>query len=47
MAKKYVVRLSAADHTLLTDLTTAGEAAVHPRTHVRMKGWRFPRSRRP
>ena len=26
MAKKYVVRLSAADRTLLTDLITAGKA---------------------
>jgi len=34
MAKKYVVRLSAADRTLLTDLITAGKAAARAQTHA-------------
>lgn len=36
MAKKYVVRLSAADRTLLTDLITAGKAAARAQTHARI-----------
>jgi hypothetical protein len=36
MAKKYVVRLSAADRTLLTDLITAGKAAARAQTHARL-----------
>lgn len=47
MAKKYVVRLSAADRALLTDLITAGKAAARAQTQARMKGWQGPRSRRP
>jgi len=47
MAKKYVVRLSAADRTLLTDLITAGKAVARAQTHARMRGWQGPKSRRP
>ncbi len=36
MAKKYVVRLSTADRTLLTGLTTAGKAAARAQTHARI-----------
>jgi transposase len=36
MAKKYVVRLSAADRTLLTDLISAGKAAARAQTHARI-----------
>lgn len=46
MAKKYVVRLSAADRALLTDLITAAKAA-RAQMHAQMQGWQGPRSRRP
>jgi transposase len=36
MAKKYVVRLSADERTLLTDLITAGKAAARAQTHARI-----------
>ena len=36
MAKKYLVRLSAAERTLLTDLISAGKAAARAQTHARI-----------
>jgi transposase len=36
MAKKYVVRLSADERTLLTELITAGKAAARAQTHARI-----------
>lgn len=36
MVKKYVVRLSAAERAVLTDLITAGNAAARAQTHARM-----------
>jgi transposase len=36
MVKRYVVRLSAAERTLLTDLITAGNAAARAQTHARI-----------
>jgi transposase len=36
MAKKYVVRLSAAERALLTELITAGKAAARAQTHARI-----------
>jgi transposase len=36
MAKKYVVRLSADERTLLTDLITAGKAAARAQAHARI-----------
>ena len=47
MAKTHVVRLSAVDRALLTDLTTAGEAATRAQTHARMRRFQGPKSRRP
>jgi len=38
MAKKYVLRLSAAERTLLTDLITAVKAAARTQMHARMSG---------
>jgi hypothetical protein len=36
MVKRYVVRLSTAERTLLTDLITAGNAAARAQTHARI-----------
>jgi transposase len=36
MAKKYVVRLSADERTLLTELISAGKAAARAQTHARI-----------
>jgi hypothetical protein len=36
MAKKYVVRLSADERTMLTDLISAGKAAARAQTHARI-----------
>jgi hypothetical protein len=36
MAKKYVVRLSADERTVLTDLISAGKAAARAQTHARL-----------
>ncbi len=36
MAKKYVVRLSADERTVLTDLISAGKAAARAQTHARI-----------
>lgn len=36
MAKKYVVRLSAEERTVLTELVTAGKAAARAQTHARI-----------
>lgn len=36
MAKKYIVRLSADERTLLTDLISAGKAAARAQTHARI-----------
>ena len=36
MAKKYVVRLSAEERTLLTELISAGKAAARAQTHARI-----------
>ena len=47
MAKKYVLHLSAAERTLLTDLITAVKAAARAQTHARLRGWQGSRSRRP
>lgn len=36
MAKKYIVRLSADERTVLTDLISAGKAAARAQTHARI-----------
>jgi hypothetical protein len=46
MAKQDVVRLSAADRTLLTDLITADKSAARAQPHARMSGRQGPRSKR-